>query len=259
MALEGTQRPTIFVVGDHGVVAEALRALIDDAGFALAGTRASLPDAARAMVTTPAAAVLVDLPLGEGEAHQWATRLYKAQPALRAAALRAGPTTWLFSVSTPTATRRMMLGRVGGGPLVALLYDAVRRGDATFHELLRRIGTASPAPAAAREPAPTPVSAPADTNLTLTRREGDLLRLLSRGVTANRQLASALGVTENTVKYHLRNLLAKMGVHRRAEAIALALRGGLVQMEPLARFGTATPPGRAAASRSFEHTRATSA
>jgi DNA-binding NarL/FixJ family response regulator len=242
--LDDNQRPALFVVGDHGVVAEALRALIEGAGFDLAGTRASLPEAARALVTTPATAALVDLPLGEGEAHQWANRLYRAQPALRAAALRAGPTTWLFSVSTPAATRRMMLGRIGGGPLVSLLYDAVRRGDATFHELLRRIR-----PVAAPAPTPLPAAEAEPASTKLTRRERDLLRFLSRGVTANRQLATALGVSENTVKYHLRNLLAKMGVHRRAEAIALALRGGLVRMEPLPRTEAIGPPWRGTTSR----------
>lgn len=225
--LDDSSRPGIFVVGDHGVVADALRTLIDGAGFSLVGSRSSLPEASRALVTTPAAAVLVDVPLGEGEAHQWLGRLYQAQPMLRAAALRAGFGTWLFSVSTAAATRRLLLGRIGGRSLVALLSDAVRRGDHTFHELLRRVRT-PPAPAAPAALAEPTVKAPM-----LTRREQDLLRLLSRGVTANRQLAKALGVSENTVKYHLRNLLKKLEVHRRAEAIAIAVRRGLVRVEPL--------------------------
>jgi hypothetical protein len=113
-------RPALFVVGDHGVVTDALRSLVGGAGFSLAGPRSNLPDAVRALLTTPAAAILVDVPLGEGEAHQWLGRIYQAQHALRAAALRAGPGTWLFSVSTGAATRKMMLGRIGGPSLVAL-------------------------------------------------------------------------------------------------------------------------------------------
>jgi DNA-binding CsgD family transcriptional regulator len=123
----------------------------------------------------------------------------------------------------------------------------VRRGDATFQELLRRI---RPVPGPAAAPAAAPPAEPA--RATLTRRERDLLKLLSRGVTANRQLAAALGVSENTVKYHLRNVLAKLGVHRRAEAIAFALRTGLVQMEPLARAAAPATPPRFAASASLD-------
>jgi DNA-binding NarL/FixJ family response regulator len=231
--LNDSSSQRIFVVGDHGVVSDALRMLIDGAGFALAGSSTNLPDACRELLTSPAAAILVDVPLGEGEAHQWLGRLYHAQPTLRAAALRAGSGTWLFSVSTSSAIRRLVLGRIGGRALVALLADAVRRGDHTFHELLRRVRSA-PLPEAVAEAAPAAPS--------LTPRERDLLGLLVRGVTANRQLSKALGVSENTVKYHLRNVLGKLKVHRRAEAISLALRHGWVQLEP--RSGLESVPSQ---------------
>lgn len=54
----------------------------------------------------------------------------------------------------------------------------------------------------------------------LTPRERELLDQLSRGLT-NSEIADALGVSTNTVKFHLRNLYGKLAVRNRAEAVAL--------------------------------------
>jgi DNA-binding NarL/FixJ family response regulator len=58
----------------------------------------------------------------------------------------------------------------------------------------------------------------------LTERESQLLSMLSSGMT-NRELGIHLYVSENTVKTQLRSLYAKLGVHNRTHAVALALEG----------------------------------
>ena len=50
------------------------------------------------------------------------------------------------------------------------------------------------------------------------------------GVTSNRRLAKQLGVSENTVKFHVRNILDKLHLHNRAQVVAYALRHGMVDM-----------------------------
>jgi DNA-binding NarL/FixJ family response regulator len=62
----------------------------------------------------------------------------------------------------------------------------------------------------------------------LTDREREVLELLVQGVTSNRELAERLVVTENTVKYHLRNILDKLHLQNRAQVVGYALRSGLV-------------------------------
>jgi DNA-binding NarL/FixJ family response regulator len=64
---------------------------------------------------------------------------------------------------------------------------------------------------------------------TLTEREREVLELLVQGITSNRDLAERLIVSENTVKYHLRNILDKLHVQNRAQVIAYALRHKLVE------------------------------
>lgn len=58
---------------------------------------------------------------------------------------------------------------------------------------------------------------------TLTRRELEVLSDLASGRT-NKQIARDLGVSLNTIKFHVRNLFQKLGVNSRSQAIALYLR-----------------------------------
>ena len=50
-----------------------------------------------------------------------------------------------------------------------------------------------------------------------------------RIVTSNRKLAKRLGLSENTIKFHVRNILDKLRLHNRAEVVGYALRHGIVE------------------------------
>ncbi len=64
----------------------------------------------------------------------------------------------------------------------------------------------------------------------LTGREREVLRLITRG-RGNRDIGSELRVTEGTVKVHVYNILTKLGVGSRTEAVTQALRRGIVRLE----------------------------
>jgi DNA-binding NarL/FixJ family response regulator len=66
----------------------------------------------------------------------------------------------------------------------------------------------------------------------LTEREQEVLELLVQGVTTNRKLAKTLGVSENTVKFHVRNILDKLHLNNRAQVVSYALRNRLVSTPP---------------------------
>jgi DNA-binding CsgD family transcriptional regulator len=68
-----------------------------------------------------------------------------------------------------------------------------------------------------------------DGDRALTRRELSVLRLVAHGL-GNKEIASELGISTHTVKYHLASLLAKLGVHSRTEAVTIGLRKGLVPL-----------------------------
>ncbi len=61
----------------------------------------------------------------------------------------------------------------------------------------------------------------------LTPRELELLQLVADGH-SNKAIAQTLSISENTVKYHMKNILQKLGVQNRTEAVTLAIRTGLL-------------------------------
>ncbi len=62
----------------------------------------------------------------------------------------------------------------------------------------------------------------------LTSRERDVLSLIVRGY-GTREIAQALFISPNTVRNHVQHILQKLHVHRRADAVACAIRLGLVE------------------------------
>ncbi len=64
----------------------------------------------------------------------------------------------------------------------------------------------------------------------LTERELEVLQLVARGL-SNKQVARAIGRTDETVKIHLKNMFAKLGVADRTEAVTVALARGLIHLE----------------------------
>jgi len=147
---------------------------------------------------------------------------------------------------------------ITGGPAVApkvvmlttfdlddYVYEALRAGASGFllkdsprHDLIAAVraaaaGDALLAPsvtrrlieAFARRP---PETSPSPSQLaSLTARERDVLLLLARG-RSNAEIASVLFVSEATVKTHVGNLLAKLGLRDRVQAVILAYETGIV-------------------------------
>ncbi|HEV3322912.1 MAG TPA: response regulator transcription factor [Solirubrobacteraceae bacterium] len=75
------------------------------------------------------------------------------------------------------------------------------------------------------------VSAQADDPLvTLSGREREILALLASGM-SNKQIASDLTISSNTVKFHLRTIYSKLGVHNRVQAMQATGQGAMTDPE----------------------------
>jgi DNA-binding NarL/FixJ family response regulator len=82
----------------------------------------------------------------------------------------------------------------------------------------------------------TPISAEVQARLAersvrpeLTPREVEILNLISQGM-QNREIATALGISEATAQVHVKNILAKLDVRHRTAALNVALRRGIVHI-----------------------------
>ena len=87
---------------------------------------------------------------------------------------------------------------------------------------------------AGRKHVPTEVAARLAEHLgeeDLTTRELDVLRLIRDG-SRNKQIADKLGIAETTVNFHIKNLVDKLGANDRTHAVTIAIRRGLLQVEP---------------------------
>jgi DNA-binding NarL/FixJ family response regulator len=63
----------------------------------------------------------------------------------------------------------------------------------------------------------------------LSIREHEVLTLLARGK-RNKEIGAELAIAEDTVKMHVKNILAKLGVNDRTEAVTIALRRGIIHL-----------------------------
>jgi DNA-binding NarL/FixJ family response regulator len=61
----------------------------------------------------------------------------------------------------------------------------------------------------------------------LTGRELQILEMLAQGST-NKQIARALDISDNTVRHHVNNIMDKLQVSDRTEAVAIAIRRGVL-------------------------------
>ena len=99
---------------------------------------------------------------------------------------------------------------------IAPALQAASAGLVVVHPSL--ISSLTPPPAA------RPSSAGGET---LTLREREVLQLMALGL-ANKQIATRLGITLHTVKFHVASILAKLGASSRTEAVTLGARQGHV-------------------------------
>jgi len=116
-----------------------------------------------------------------------------------------------------SGARGYLLKNLEAGQLRSMI-EAVGRGEAAISP-----ATAARIIAEYARPAAAVVAAPD----ALTERETAVLRLVVAG-RRNKEIAAELGISENTVKFHLRNILEKLHAESRTEVATRAVREGLV-------------------------------
>jgi len=148
-------------------------------------------------------------------------------PVAITAALDAGIKLVLLSDAEPAqlaplvAAGAACLPTAAGDREIAAAVNAVGAGlvamrSELFNEMLHKTGSAS-------ERRPVELVEP------LTPRELQVLRLLAGGF-ANKHIAHDLGISEHTAKFHVGRILGKLDAATRAEAVAIGLRDGLIQV-----------------------------
>jgi NarL family two-component system response regulator LiaR len=205
----------IVIADDHAMVRQGIRAFLDtQSDMRIVGEAADGATAHAQCVKQKPDVVLLDLLMPDGGAAA-AERIRRDSANTKVVivtsseeeshvlpALRAGALSYVLKDLGPEA-----------------LADVVRKaavGEAVLHPRV-----ATKLAEAVRRPATSPSDA-------LSQRERDVLALIAEGL-SNAEIASRLTIGEKTVKTHVSNLLAKLGVTDRTQAAVFAWREGLMK------------------------------
>jgi putative two-component system response regulator len=207
-------RIRLLVVDDDEVFVHGLRALLGtEPSIAIAGTAATAAEAEQVAKACGPDVVLIDFDLLEGEG----TRLTEAIRALV-------PEAHVLVLTDQPPP----VGAVGGGAgfvaknaTLDILLEAihyVHEGEVPSSVLSR--------PRLAFQPRPDSSGLGSD----LSPRELEVLRMMAAGA-SNKVLAAELYLSLNTIRNHVQSILYKLDVHSKLEAVATAVRAGLIELD----------------------------
>lgn len=201
----------VLIVDDHLAIRLGLMAILDDEpDMIVAGEAASGPAGLELFVTAAPDIVLLDLRLPGLGGVEVIERLRKKDPAVRVIAL------------TTLDQEEEIFRALEAGAQGYLLKD-MRKED--LLEAIRAVHRGG------RWIAPLAGVRLAErlTRKKLSDRELAILAFLTQGKT-NKEIASALVLAEDTIKWHMKSLLDKLGTHDRTQATVLAIQRGLVRL-----------------------------
>lgn len=209
-------RVRVALVDDHRVVTRSLKAWLESfPDMTVVGIASNGEEALRHLDAWRPDVVIQDLLMPGGlDGIETTARILARAPHVKVIALTA-------SIDEPRMMGVLRAGAVG-----------YIRKDAEPETLLAAVRAVASGATYIDPAVATLTREPRTTTATLTPRELDVLRLIVVG-RANKEIAAALDVSEETVKTHVSHVLAKLEVENRVQAIAEALRRRLVSVADL--------------------------
>lgn len=209
----------VLIADDHALFRDGLRSLLEARGVIVVAEARNGREAVELARTSAPDIVLMDLKMPEMGGLDAIRVLVAELPDVKTVVLTASEDDADLFEAVKSGAQGYLPKDLEAGAFFALLEGVTRGEPALTPSLARKVlhEFARPAPTR-QERAPD----------ALTEREQEVLELLVDGVTSNRELADRLSISENTIKYHLRNILDKLHLQNRAQVIAYAVRQGLV-------------------------------
>jgi DNA-binding NarL/FixJ family response regulator len=208
---------TVLIVEDHAMVAEGFAAAMNEEDdIEVAGIAPTAAAALELVARLVPDVVLVDFRLPDGDGADVTARIREARPTAQVVVLTAAD-------EPSVLARAIEAGAVGfvhkSEPIehVVRATRAVHAGDAWF-----KAGVLASVLDRMRHPA-------GGLGDNLTDREREVLGLLAEGL-STQAMAESLYLSTHTVRNHVRNIIMKLGVHSKLEAVTVAARSGLVSL-----------------------------
>ena len=150
------------------------------------------------------------------------TTLPESISALSLLAPRAALVCLVWTANPPTHESTSRLLRAGVAGIVSLNGD-IGRFQAALQAIRAGLQVLDPALTTERDQGLIKARSPED----LTEREQQVLTMMADGL-ANKEIASQLGISTHTVKFHISSILGKVGASSRTEAVSIGIRSGRV-------------------------------
>lgn len=210
----GEEQPIrVIIVDEHPMVRSGLVAFMgihDD--FELVAEAESGEEAVELCIKHQPDIVLMDLMLPGMNGDEATEALLKECPNTRVIALTSFPEEDLVQKTLKAGAISYLLKNVSAGELATAIRDAFRGKPTLSPEATKAlINTTTGSPAPGHD---------------LTGREREILAMMAQGL-KNPDIAERLVVSRSTVKFHVSNILRKLGANTRTEAVALALQNKL--------------------------------
>lgn len=214
----------ILLADDHPLFRDGIASLLSAWGHEVVGQASDGSRAVALAAELHPDLVLMDVSMPAGGGIEATRRLAALDPGIAIVMLTASEDVDHLFDAIKAGARGYLLKNLESAELRGML-DAVARGEAAINpaiagRILAELARPVPLP-----PVPDPAARSDPDHL--TDRELDVLRLVVAGL-RNKEIATELGISENTAKFHLRNILDKLHAQNRAEVVARAMRQGLV-------------------------------
>lgn len=211
----------IVIADDHALFRDSLRSLLAARDLEVIGEARTGKEAIELAWKLKPDVVLMDLMMPEMDGLEATKRLAAELPEVKVIVLTASDDESNLFEAIKSGAKGYLLKDLEADRFFSLLEGVAKGEPALTPALARKLldEFARPKPSAREVYDPD----------ALTDREQEVLELMVEGVTSNRKLASELGVSENTVKFHVRNILDKLHLHNRAQVVSYALRHRLVE------------------------------
>ena len=213
----------LIIADDHALFRDSLRSLLTARDLEVVGEASNGKEAVDLARSLSPDVVLMDLAMPEMDGLTATKHISAELPGVKVVILTASTEDSDLFEAIKCGAEGYLLKDLEADRFFELLEGVGRNEPALTPLLARKLLTefASPKSAAAKDDDPD----------ALTAREMEVLEWMVEGVTSNRSLARKLGVSENTVKFHVRNILDKFHLHNRAQVVSYALRAGIVVPE----------------------------
>ncbi len=211
----------IVIADDHALFRDGLRSLLRTQGHDIVGEAKNGREAVELARELQPDVVLMDLSMPDVDGLTATRTMAVELPQVKVIILTATEDDAKLFEAIKSGAQGYLLKNLEADDFFSLLDRASRGEPALTPTLARKLLQEFARP----RQAPSNVEDPD----ALTEREREVLELMVAGITSNRRLAKRLGVSENTVKFHVRNILDKFRLHDRAQAVSYALRHKIVE------------------------------